>query len=77
MNTGKEKIKSSSENSNEGDKEESKEPDYGKYKDQIEKQQEEETEEITTTNQVFEVKKYLDEDYFIWSFNSRVRQRRI
>ena len=48
----------------------------GKYKDQLEKQQEEETEEITTTNQVFEVKKYLDEDYFIWSFNSRVRQRR-
>ncbi|MFL6320421.1 MAG: hypothetical protein ACJ71K_14255 [Nitrososphaeraceae archaeon] len=77
MNTGKEKIKSSSENSNGGDKEESKEADYGKYKDQLEKQQEEETEEITTTNQVFEVKKYLDEDYFIWSFNSRVRQRRI
>jgi hypothetical protein len=76
MNTGKEKIKSSSENSNGGDKEESKEADYGKYKDQLEKQQEEETEEITTTNQVFEVKKYLDEDYFIWSFNSRVRQRR-
>jgi hypothetical protein len=65
MNTGKEKIKSSSENSNGGDKEESKEADYGKYKDQLEKQQEEETEEITTTNQVFEVKKYLDEDYFI------------
>jgi hypothetical protein len=77
MNTGKEKIKSSSENSNGGDKEESKEADYGKYKDQLEKQQEEETEEITTTNQVFEVKKYLDEDYFIWSFSSRVRQRRI
>jgi len=77
MNTGKEKIKSSSENSNGGDKEESKEADYCKYKDQLEKQQEEETEEITTTNQVFEVKKYLDEDYFIWSFNSRVRQRRI
>jgi hypothetical protein len=43
MNTGKEKIKSSSENSNGGDKEESKEADYGKYKDQLEKQQEEET----------------------------------
>jgi hypothetical protein len=37
---------------NEGDKEESNEPDYNEDKDQLEEKQEEETDEITV-NQVF------------------------
>ena len=42
-------------NSNEGDKEESKEPAYGEDEDQLEEEQKEETREIngTTINQVF------------------------
>ena len=47
----KEKLKSSS-NSNEYDKDESKEPDYNEDKDLLEEQQEEKTREMTI-NQVF------------------------
>jgi hypothetical protein len=39
---------------NEGDKEESNEPDYGEDEDQLEEEQEEETGELSsTTNEVF------------------------
>jgi hypothetical protein len=48
----KEDLKSSSGNTNENDKEESKEPDYGEDKEQLGEKQEEQTGE-TTTNQVF------------------------
>jgi hypothetical protein len=41
-------------NSNEGDREESKEPDYDEDKDQLEEEQEEQTgETVSTTNQAF------------------------
>jgi hypothetical protein len=51
----KEKIKPSSNSSNEGDKEESNEPDYDEDEDQLEEEQEEKAGEINeaTTNQVF------------------------
>ena len=53
----KEKMESSlaNNNSDRDDKEESKEPDYGEHKDQLEEEQEVHTGEITatTTNQVF------------------------
>jgi hypothetical protein len=56
-NKSKEELKrsSSSNMTNEGndDREESNEPDYDGDKDQLEEQQEEETGEITTINQVF------------------------
>jgi hypothetical protein len=50
----KEKLKLSSNNSNEDDGEQSDKPDYDKEKDQLEEKQGEQAEEVTTTtNQVF------------------------
>jgi predicted transcriptional regulator len=48
-----ENLKSSANDNNEYDKEESSEPDYDEDKDQLEEEQEEKTGEITTTNQIF------------------------
>jgi hypothetical protein len=45
----KDKLKASSSNSDEYKEEESKEPDYDEAEDQLEKQQEDQREEITTT----------------------------
>jgi hypothetical protein len=47
------KSKESLKSSTEGDKEESKGPDYGEDEDQLGEEQEDETGEITTANQVF------------------------